>query len=211
LQQPSHSSHHRIHLLLANESWRRSNRESKILGPNRAVELNVCLVNLPVIAESEDIDALDRCSAREQDEIPAPDYLSAAMPDVEGGDLIDAVAGMSVTSFDRSKVRFGDGSVSLTCEEVDAVRDFLVVRVCDRLDQGVVGCRRVATGLLSLDEGVDNLFGFLTGQAGRLIPIRLGVRVGTGSRNCDNCRESSQPKKDGFEQHFGVMGGERVY
>jgi len=128
------------------------------------------------------------------------------MPDVEGGDLVDAVAGMSVTSFDRSKVRFGDGSVSQTCEEVDAVR------VCDRLDQGVVGCRLVAIGLLSLDEGVDDIFSFLTGQAGLMIPIiRLGVRIGTGSRNCDNCRESSQPKKDGFELLFEVMGGERVH
>jgi len=85
----------------------------------------------------------------------------------------------------------------------------LVVRVCDRLDQGVVGCRLVAIGLLSLDEGVDEIFGLLTGQAGLMIPIIR--RMGTGSRNCNNCRESRQPKEDGFELHFEVMGGERVY
>ena len=87
------------------------------------------------------------------------------MPDVQGRNLIDAGTGMSMTDFNRSKVGFGDGVWSLAFEEVDAVRDFLVGRVCNGFDQGVEGCRFAAVGLLSFGEGVDNSLSLIICQA----------------------------------------------
>jgi hypothetical protein len=148
---------HRLyhHLLLANKPWRRRDGISKILRPHSTVELNVCLINLPITAENEDVKSLDRCSAWVQDESPAPSDDIASVPDVESSDLIDAVARVCMTSLDRCKVWLGDGSISRASEEVDAIRDLLVIRIGDRLDEGVEGCSLVAVGLLRLDEGVD--------------------------------------------------------
>ena len=83
------------------------------------------------------------------------------MPDVEGRDLVDAVASVGVAGFDRCKVGLSHRAVWLAFEEIDAVRDLLVVRVGDGFDEGVEGCGSVAVGLLGLDEGIDEVSGCL--------------------------------------------------
>jgi len=157
------------------------------LSPNCVVEFNIRLVNLAVIAEDKDVDALNRCSTWVQNESPAPCNDIASMPDVEGRDLVDAVARVGVAGFDRCKVGLSHRAVWCASEEIDAVRDLLVVRVGDGFDEGVEGSGSVAVGLLGLDESIDEFSGLLVCQA---IPTIAPEVVRPRSWGCNNCRGS---------------------
>jgi hypothetical protein len=174
-------------LLLANKSWRRRDCEAKVLSPDCAVELNIRLVNLAITAEDKDVDALNWRSTWVQNESPAPCNDIASMPDVEGRDLVDAVARVGVAGFDRCKVGLSHRAVWCACEEIDAVRDLLVVRVGDGFDEGVEGCGGIAVGLLSLDESFDDCISLLVRQAiPRPEAPEIGNSVGPRSWGCNN-------------------------
>ena len=186
-----HGQHPASFLLLASKSLRRRNCEASILSPDCVVELNIRLVNLAVTAEDKDVDALNWCSTWVQNESPAPCNDIASMPDVEGRDLVDAVASVGVAGFDRCKVGLSHRAVWCACEEIDAIRDLLVVRVGDGFDEGVVGCGSVAAGLLRLDERIDDCSGLLVCQAiPRLEAPELGNSARLRSWGCSNYRGS---------------------
>jgi hypothetical protein len=85
-------------LPLANKSRWCRDCEAKVLSPNSAVELDVCLINLAIVAKDEDVETLDWGCARVQDKSPSPCDDIASVPDIEGSDLIDAIAGVSMAS-----------------------------------------------------------------------------------------------------------------
>ena len=193
-----------IHLLLANESWRRCDREAKILSPHGAVELDVCLINLSIIAKNKDVESLNWCGAWEQDESPSPCNDVAVMPDVESGDLIDAIARVSMASLNRSKVGLANRSVWCASEEVDAVGDLLVAGVGNRLDEGVEGGGLIAVRLLRLDEGVDDGGSLMSRQTVPWLPaLKVGDDVGIGSRSGNDGCCSHQRENDSLELHLG--------
>ena len=133
-----------VHLVFANKLWWRCDGEANVLSPHGAVELNVSLINLSITAEDEDIETLNWGGAWVQNESPAPSNDIAGVPDVESGDLVYAIAGVSMSSLDTCLIWLGDGSVGLASEEVDAIGDLLIICIGNRLDKGVEGCCLVA-------------------------------------------------------------------
>ena len=176
------------------EPWRRSDGVAGILSPDSAVELDVGLFDLSVVAEDEDVEALDGDGAGEQGETPAPGDRGAGVPDVQRLDLVDPGTAMSVADLDGLEVGLCDLSVGCAGEEVDAVGDLLLVGVGDGFEEGVEGGCVVAVGHFGLSEGGDEICGLVVGQAAArtpaavLPPRSLGWCSGDGC----SCREREE-------------------